>query len=104
MKGHSATYDQWASAPTDPGPRCAHCASTVNLIEGDGPKVVCRPCVTLFGGIARDPDSVDLGYLEELERLHGDVLRLITLSVGAHLWRWVKDGSWPLAEGRGGRP
>ena len=56
--------------------RCRTCRGVSHLIVGDGPTIVCWPCVQMLGGIGRKPETADDRILGLLDELHADVVRL----------------------------
>lgn len=79
------------------GARCARCNGTEHLVAGDG-AIVCRPCIDLLGGIARDPLTAAPRLLEVLQELHSEVVSLVRVADrdGALLvWEWI--AGWPVA-------
>lgn len=76
-----------------PPARCHYCRTTDELLDGDGPKVVCRVCVSLFGGMVTLPGMIGPGMLDDLLTVHGEVVQLERLSTGDLRWVWTP--SWP---------
>jgi hypothetical protein len=80
--------------------RCLRCNGAEHLVVGDGP-VVCRPCIDLLGGIARDPLKAPARYLELLAELHGEVVALTVARPDDAVLAWEWIAGWPpAADGR----
>lgn len=91
--------DPGCTITPDPRARCRHCGSATGLIEGDG-AIVCVSCIRARGQLADDPTGAPPPVLEQIQRLHGDVVRLARIpgSVVRFGWRWIAP--WPEAESR----
>jgi hypothetical protein len=70
--------------------QCRHCGRPDHLIEGDGPRLVCRVCVMALGQLANDPTGIRDDVIETMADRHGDVVVLITDRVKARsYWQWT---------------
>lgn len=80
-----------------PEPRCARCEGRSGhpVIAGEGAPI-CMPCILRNGRAAADPSRLTAGEAQMLAAAHGDVVRLVRMSVptGTY-WRWWWTSSWP---------
>lgn len=76
-----------------PEATCARCSSSKHLVVGDG-ELVCRPCIDLLGGAARDPEHAPDDLLGLLLELHDDVIDLVREDE-VLAWLWIAP--WPRA-------
>lgn len=77
--------------------RCTRCRGTEHLIGGDG-EIVCRPCLSLLGDIARDPVAASPRLLEALQELHSDVVSLLRVAGDEPGLEWAWIAQWPGVE------
>lgn len=65
--------------------KCKHCGRTNGepepgilplIVEGEGPTLVCRPCIRALGELAADPTGTDDRVLAAIADRHSDVVRL----------------------------
>ncbi len=76
--------------PNDPSARCKHCSRTTDLIQHDGPVVVCRSCLLSLGQLAADPEVADDRILAAMLKRHGDVVHPIRVGRPSRLvWEWI---------------
>ena len=85
----------------DGGWTCRWCRTLDEVMDGDGPVVMCRGCAAILGKIICQPDSVDGGAAaDELAARHRAVVHLERRPNGERVWRWT--GAWPGVERRVG--
>ena len=74
----------------DASGRCRHCGRTDHLIEGDGPRLVCRVCLLALGNLANDPTGIRDDVIQTMADRHGDMVVLITdRAKGRSYWEWI---------------
>lgn len=79
--------------PDDPDASCKHCGHRTDLIQHDGPVVVCSHCIREMGQLAKDPTGVDERILNKIVERHDDVLRLVKgashRGYASLTWEWI---------------
>ena len=82
-----------ALPPDDPSARCRHCDRRTDLIQHDGPVVVCGSCLLSLGQLANDPEGAPSDVLTTMIRRHGEVVHPIRVGRPPRLvWEWI---GWP---------